>query len=647
MTPFYHRFFIKIILFFGFALTAAAQQPFECDGAFYFVATGSNNNGQLIRIVKDTTSNDNAVITTLSDDLGSQVTAIGFNVLDNFIYGLERGTWALLRMGADGFVENLGVPVNLDPNLDYFAGEVRPQGGGLFVIGREPGGNDKSLYTINLSPPYYAGLASIVTDEPVHIMDMAFDPVFGSLFGFDEIKKRLVKISVGGLVTSVHYESQPQIGSLGAIFFDRWGHLYGLDGGANQHERLLRFNKFNGTVEQVFEGPGGGNRADGCSCPYRIDLFKRYEPAAVVPCSEVMVTYVFRNTAATAYGQKSFVDMFPPAFTITEIVRKPYSTVVSGVGTNELHLKGMEVLLDKDSIVLKINTGDFSGLHKGQALAAGFPLGLGLEVPSDDPSTLPLDDSTSLLVADSGQVILQQLPKICPGGQVLLAAAGGGSGYLWNQGATTPEILVSQPGLYWVEVQGICGTYRDTVLVEEAPPPWIDLGADRNVPFGQPVTLTYHTNASGNLNYQWVITGAMPDCLTCPNPQFTMLTPAQVSVTVTDANGCVALDDLLLGLEENRRVFFPNAFSPNGDGINDTFFPQAKGVFLVKSFRVFDRWGGILFEKTDGIVNDPALGWDGTARGRDLGAGTYLWMAEIEFDGGEREWFAGSILLVR
>ena len=218
---------------------ATAQQPFSCDGDFFFTAANAANSSLLQRIVKDSSLTAMPITKTITNDLGYKVTAIGFNVRDNFIYGLERFTWNLLRIGADGVVVNLGKPLNLDPNLEYYAGEARPLGGALYVIGREPGGYDKSFYTINLYPPYGAGVLSIVSDEAVRVSDMAIDPVFGTMYGFDEVQKRLVQVAVGGLVTSVHYEKQPQLTALGSLFFDRWGNLYGINGQGGQS--LVRF----------------------------------------------------------------------------------------------------------------------------------------------------------------------------------------------------------------------------------------------------------------------------------------------------------------------------------------------------------------------------------------------------------------------
>jgi gliding motility-associated-like protein len=514
------------------------------------------------------------------------------------------------------------------------------------VVGHEPGGGAAmTLYTINLQPPYYAGLASIISDEPVRITDIAYDPIFGSLVGFDEIKKRLVKVTMGGLVTSINYAQQLQLNSLDALFFDRWGLLYGHDGAGGQGLKL--FNKFDGRVQKSFYGPAGSN-GDGCSCPYRLRFFKQITPQLVVPCSEILVTYHLYNTAGIAHGQKTLVDEFPPDFTISEIVRKPYSTVVSGVGTNLLELQGMEVLLGWDSLVVRVDVGSLSGEYAGQAVAGGFPLSLGTELYSDNPNTSLPNDPTPITVADTGQVILQKMPTICPGTSTPLTAAANGISYRWSNGSVQSSIAASEPGLYWVEVEGACGTYRDSVWVEMAPQAWIDLGENIEVPYAQQLRLDFSTNAGPGASFFWQASGTALDCSTCPNPSATITGPAVFSVTLTDENGCTATDKVSVSVKEARSIYFPNVFSPNDDGINDLFYPQADGAYPLLSLRVYDRWGGLVFEKMEGTVNDPAAGWNGrAAKGGAAAAGLYRWEALIDYGNGIHRPFTGNVLVVR
>ncbi|MCB9285114.1 MAG: gliding motility-associated C-terminal domain-containing protein [Lewinellaceae bacterium] len=77
-------------------------------------------------------------------------------------------------------------------------------------------------------------------------------------------------------------------------------------------------------------------------------------------------------------------------------------------------------------------------------------------------------------------------------------------------------------------------------------------------------------------------------------------------------------------------VYFPNAFSPNSNGLNDRYIIGGNcAELLVRDFLVFDRWGGILFEQHDFCPDDPAYGWDGTAGGRIVQAGVYAFMAWV------------------
>jgi len=102
-------------------------------------------------------------------------------------------------------------------------------------------------------------------------------------------------------------------------------------------------------------------------------------------------------------------------------------------------------------------------------------------------------------------------------------------------------------------------------------------------------------------------------------------------------------------LRINCPIYLPNAFSPNDDGINDRFRPQAIGDLdaQVLRFYVFDRWGGFLFKSENQAFADPANGWDGRKDGKPLGQGVYAWLLEVAFSDGGRELRSGDVLLVR
>ncbi|NDB35141.1 MAG: hypothetical protein EB023_07295, partial [Flavobacteriia bacterium] len=100
-----------------------------------------------------------------------------------------------------------------------------------------------------------------------------------------------------------------------------------------------------------------------------------------------------------------------------------------------------------------------------------------------------------------------------------------------------------------------------------------------------------------------------------------------VSLVVYDANGCT---DTVTGVVESNdvvRLTVPNAFTPNGDGLNDVFTPIISNLTLVKyyKFEVYNRWGQIVYES-----DDPGAGWDGKYKGKLAQFGTYSW--KVSYD---------------
>ena len=137
-------------------------------------------------------------------------------------------------------------------------------------------------------------------------------------------------------------------------------------------------------------------------------------------------------------------------------------------------------------------------------------------------------------------------------------------------------------------------------------------------------------------------------CADCPAPVASPAVPTTYLLVVTDTLGCTAQAEIVVDVDLNRRVFIPNTFSPNADGINDRFMVFAGPELLsVRSLRIYDRWGEKIFEGFDLRPNDTSAGWDGTFRGRAMNPGVYAYLAELEFADGVLLVYHGSITLVR
>ena len=107
--------------------------------------------------------------------------------------------------------------------------------------------------------------------------------------------------------------------------------------------------------------------------------------------------------------------------------------------------------------------------------------------------------------------------------------------------------------------------------------------------------------------------------------------------------GCKARDKVTVYvLCNNANVFIPNTFSPNGDGANDIFYPRGNGVYSIKMFRIFNRWGEVVFETTD--LNK---GWDGTFNGKPQPMGVYVYVIEAFTSTNDRFFKQGNVTLIR
>jgi gliding motility-associated-like protein len=93
-------------------------------------------------------------------------------------------------------------------------------------------------------------------------------------------------------------------------------------------------------------------------------------------------------------------------------------------------------------------------------------------------------------------------------------------------------------------------------------------------------------------------------------------------VMVSDEKNCVDSDFINVKIfKTNPQIFVPTAFTPNGDGVNDLFRPIGVGIKNIEYFRVYNRWGELVFSTT---IN--GQGWDGKIRGTPQTTNTFVWI---------------------
>lgn len=178
----------------------------------------------------------------------------------------------------------------------------------------------------------------------------------------------------------------------------------------------------------------------------------------------------------------------------------------------------------------------------------------------------------------------------------------------------------------------------DTVIVTRQPPVPAFAGNDTLVPAGMP----YALQASGGVGYSW----SPPELLSNPRVADPLAViradSVRFTVVVRDEKGCEGYDDVLIRTLNGITYYVPNAFTPNGDGLNDFFKPIPVGIVSTQFFRVFNRYGELLFESAS-----VTPGWDGTYRGRPQPPANYVWVLQGTGRNGRQISLKGNVVLIR
>ncbi|MBK8954926.1 MAG: gliding motility-associated C-terminal domain-containing protein [Saprospiraceae bacterium] len=154
-----------------------------------------------------------------------------------------------------------------------------------------------------------------------------------------------------------------------------------------------------------------------------------------------------------------------------------------------------------------------------------------------------------------------------------------------------------------------------------------------------------------NFNYSNLVWDPK-DFLSCDTCLVTQSRPNQTityTLTVNDQNGCSISDQFTITvIIDAAEIYVPNVFSPNGDNINDTFKPVFKfeSKTSIRVFRIFDRWGSLLFEQLNGAPGQ-IFEWDGTYQKDKMIPGVYMYTILFAGEDNIEKWKAGDITLMR
>lgn len=175
---------------------------------------------------------------------------------------------------------------------------------------------------------------------------------------------------------------------------------------------------------------------------------------------------------------------------------------------------------------------------------------------------------------------------------------------------------------------------------------YLNIVCDSLVELGEEVSLSYQSSQF-LVDMQWSASDSS-FCNNCLYWKFTPLENLDIELWGIDARGCENQSRASITIYNPRAVYIPNSFSPNGDGRNDFFTVHANSsVRKILDYKIFNRWGGLVYHATNLNANLDARFWDGHQNGKPLNPGVFVYTIEVEYINGERELFSGDVSLFK
>lgn len=236
---------------------------------------------------------------------------------------------------------------------------------------------------------------------------------------------------------------------------------------------------------------------------------------------------------------------------------------------------------------------------------------------------------------------------ICYGDKIQLHGSGGAF-YHWSPGNSLNDSTLADPiafptdsTVYTLSVTDTLGCPKavtKTASILVVPPVQAFAGNDTIITTGQ----AFQLHATGGNQYSWSPAFGLSDPdIADPVVHWNQDIAYKVRVGQLP-EGCFADDTINIKYIVGPDIYVPTAFTPNGDGMNDVFRPIPVGIKKMAYFRIYNRWGQMVFETVQYMK-----GWDGSFKGKPADAGAYIWMVGGEdYTGNEIE-KKGTVLLIR
>ena len=320
------------------------------------------------------------------------------------------------------------------------------------------------------------------------------------------------------------------------------------------------------------------------SCPYTIAMYHEIRPQEALACNEIVYRFIIRNDSGLSRDSVSFVNYLQEGFSFVDFIKNPFGgEMEANLPPSEIRMNNLSLPLGADTLDMLIAVGDIPpGEYKNRAKIYNLPPFIGAIRFSNDLNVAGNDSSAVTILGFEDDLVVEDV--ICRNDTLVLDGSPYGLNFLWENGSTDDSIVVSEPGEYLLRLTGGCepgfiffnvseGDYIDVEIPE----------SELEVHLGEEFQLSsFLQNAGDTLIFQWTDPlGNSLSCLDCLEP-FALPLESTVYEIVVSNNMCSDTDSVSVFVDKERKIFIPNVFTPNFDGVNDHFFIQSPDFGIVK-----------------------------------------------------------------
>lgn len=409
--------FIALLLSTGAPATQAQSPAFQCGATLYIM---QNQPAQLYTIDRSASPYNLTTIGTPTVTYN----AIGFNPIDNYIYGFALNTTLpgnpayVYQIDDSGGVTSIGNLPTLDDTPNEWWSGTFTETGTYIIVGNGP---PPRIVSIDVTT------ATIISDNWLipatsAFYDIAVNPLNGLIYGYNETTDRMATLDLSGTVTDFG-NVQPNY-SPASTFFDVFGTLYAYSWppGGGARDRFYTVNLTSGDFTEVSTGPGVVF-SDGASCPFGLGITKDVSPSPAEAGSIVTYTYRISNQGENAVPG-DFTDTMADGRTfIPGTLTNPCGGSVSFSGGNTtMTISSMNLPANSiNTITIDVQTApDVTGTVYNQATIDNLPVRLEPSFNSDYPPTAGFPDRTPLELIEASSQPPPPQPQSTPEPQVIL-----------------------------------------------------------------------------------------------------------------------------------------------------------------------------------------------------------------------------------